>query len=124
MAKEFSVYVNIGGKVNPSLAGAVNQAKAQVNGLAASMAKIGNSINAPFIAAQKHIAATAKRLEHVQRKGRNLTMGVTAPAAYVGANWIKQAADFESELNTAEALGDLPSSERGGLEKIARDLAI
>lgn len=123
MAHAFSVYVNIGGKLNPSLPGAVNAAKAQVKGLEATLAGIGARINAPFIAVQRHIDATAKKLEKVQQRGARLTMGVTAPSAFVGVNWLKQAAGFEGALNTAEALGDLPAAHRGGLEKIAQDLA-
>lgn len=123
MATGFSVSVNIGGKVLPSLAGVVSGAKSQVRRLGASLTSIGSAINAPFIAAQKHIAATSKHLERFQRAGRNLTFGVTMPAAFIGANWLKSSVEFEKALNLSEALGDLPSAERSGLEKIAQNLA-
>jgi hypothetical protein len=123
MATAFSVRIDIGGKLLPSLAGAVSGAKAQVKGLEASLIGIGARTANTFAAVNKHLAASQKRMANVQRAGRNMTFGVTMPTAFVGANWIKQAAAFEGALNTAEALGDLPSAERGGLEKIARDLA-
>ena len=123
MATAFSVSVNIGGKLLPSLAGAVSGAKSQIKTLESSLAGVGARTAYAFAGVQRHIAATQKHLEKVQRAGSRMTMGVTVPTAFIGANWLKQAAGFEGALNTAEALGDLPSAERGGLEKIARDLA-
>ena len=123
MSKAFSVFVDIGGRVNPSLGASVGAAKAQVKGLEATLAGIGARINAPLIAAQKHLAETSKRLATVQRKGRDLSLSATAPAAFIGANLLKGSVDFEKALNLSEALGDLPSAERSGLEKIAQDLA-
>ncbi|WP_316233401.1 phage tail tape measure protein [Bradyrhizobium sp. SZCCHNPS2010] len=123
MATGFSVSVTIGGSVSPSLNAAVNAAKAQVNGLAASVAAAGNSFNAPFAAVNKHIDAAAKRMANLQRAGRNATLGVTAPAAWFGANLVKGAVDFDRALNLSEALGDLPNTERDSLEKIAQNLA-
>ncbi|RTL61581.1 MAG: phage tail tape measure protein [Pseudonocardiaceae bacterium] len=123
MATGFSVRVDIGGRVLPSLAASVGSAKAQVKGLEATLTGIGARINAPFIAAQKTIANTSKHLAKVQRHGRNLAMTVTAPAAFLGASMFKGAVDFEKALNLSEALGDLPSAERSGLETLAQNLA-
>jgi hypothetical protein len=123
MATAFSVRVDIGGKVLPSLAGAVGTAKTQIKGLEASLASIGARINAPFQAVNKHLSATSKRMAAMQRAGRNATLGVTTPAAWFGAKMIKDAVDFEKALNLSEALGDLPANERIGLEKVAQDLA-
>lgn len=123
MSTAFSVSVNIGGKLSPSLATAVNAAKAQVNALGTSLTGIGSRLNAPFLAAQKQIAATEKRLANMQRTGRNATFGVTMPAGMIGASLVKGAVDFEKALNMSEALGDLPGTERSNLEKIAQDLA-
>lgn len=123
MATAFSVSVNIGGKLNPSLAGAVNGAKAQVKGLEATLASVGARLNAPFAAVNKHLAETSKRMANMQRRGSAMSFGVTAPSAMLGVNWLKQAAGFEAALNTAEALGDLPAAQRGGLEKVAQELA-
>ncbi|QND70765.1 phage tail tape measure protein [Tardiphaga robiniae] len=119
MAHAFSVFVNIGGKLNPSLGAAVTQAKAQVNGLAASMAKVGQSINAPFLAAQKQLAATSKTLQKVQQKGRNLTMGVTAPTGFFAANLIRNAVARDTAGNFTEALGGVSHDERLDIERYA-----
>jgi TP901 family phage tail tape measure protein len=123
MAHAFSVLVNIGGKLNPSLGAAVSQAKAQVNGLAASMAKVGQSINAPFIAAQKQLAATSKTLQKVQQKGRNLTMGVTAPTGFFAANLIRNAVARDTAGNFTEALGGVSHDERLDIERYADTVA-
>ncbi|ABD08011.1 Phage tail tape measure protein [Rhodopseudomonas palustris HaA2] len=123
MATGFSVFVNIGGKLNPSLAAAVGQAKAQVGGLSASLAGIGARLNAPFIAANKHLDATSKRMAAVQRKGRDMSLAVTAPAAWFGANMVKDVADFAKAGNFSEALGDIPKEQRLELEKIAQSFS-
>lgn len=123
MSKEFSVFVNIGGKLSPSLGAAVSQAKTQVNGLASSLAGISARINAPFIAAQKHIDATSKRLETMQRKGRNLTMGVTAPTGLFAVNVIRNAVERDTAGNQLEALGGVSHSERGEIEGYANTIA-
>lgn len=123
MSKAFSVFVNIGGKVNPSLGAAVSQAKTQVKGLETSLAGIGARITAPFIAAQKHIAATAKTLENVQRKGRNLTMGVTAPTGLFAVSMIRNALERDKAGNFTEALGGVSHSERLEIEGYADSIA-
>lgn len=123
MSKAFSVYVDIGGRVNPSLGASVSRAKVEIRGLEATLSGIGAKLVAPFQAVNRHLSEVSKRMATVQRHGRNLTMGVTAPAAWFGANMIKGTVDFEKALNLSEALGDLPATERTGLEKIAQDLA-
>lgn len=123
MATGFSVFVNIGGKVNPSLGASVSQAKAQVKGLEGALAKIGASISAPFIAAQKHIDATAKKLEKVQQKGRDLTMGVTAPTGLFAVSMIRNALERDKAGNFTEALGGVSHSERLEIEKFADSIA-
>ncbi|MFL9503455.1 phage tail tape measure protein, partial [Rhodopseudomonas palustris] len=123
MATSFSVFVNIGGKVNPSLAAAVATTKAQVNGIGASLANIGARINAPFVAVNKHLDATAERLEKVQRKGTALSLGVTTPAACLGAGMVKDASEFAKAGNMVEALGEATKQQRLELEKVAQSLA-
>lgn len=123
MAQAFSVFVNIGGKVNPSLGAAVNATKAQVNSLATTVAKIGQSVSAPFVAAQKHIDATAKKLERVQSKGRNLTMGVTTPTGFAAIGMIRSALERDRAGNFTEALGGVSHSERLEIEKFADTIA-
>ncbi|WP_316234866.1 phage tail tape measure protein [Bradyrhizobium sp. SZCCHNR1004] len=105
MATGFSVFVNIGGKVSPSLNAAVSAAKAQVNGLGASLAGMAQRMNAPFMAVNKHLAQTSKRMAAVQRTGRNATFGVTMPTGLLAVNALKAANDRAKAGNTLEAVG-------------------
>ena len=123
MATGFSVFVNIGGKVSPSLNAAVNAAKTQVNSLGASLAGMAAKMNAPFAAVNQHLANTSKRMAAMQRHGRNATLGVTAPAAWFGASMIKDAAEFAKAGNMVEALGEATKEQRVELSKMAQDLA-
>ncbi|CCD94692.1 Phage tail tape measure protein [Bradyrhizobium sp. ORS 375] len=123
MATGFSVFVNIGGKVSPSLNAAVNAAKSQVNSLGASLAGMASRMNAPFAAVNNHLANTSKRMAAIQRHGRNATLGVTVPGAWFGANMIKDAAEFAKAGNMVEALGEATKEQRVELSKMAQDLA-
>ncbi|WLB87983.1 phage tail tape measure protein [Bradyrhizobium japonicum] len=123
MATGFSVFVNIGGKVSPSLNAAVNAAKSQVNSLGASLAGMAAKMNAPFAAVNKHLADTSKRMAVMQRHGCNATLGVTTPAAWFGASMIKDAAEFAKAGNMVEALGEATKEQRVELSKMAQDLA-
>ncbi len=123
MATGFSVFVNIGGKVSPSLNAAVNAAKTQVNGLGASLAGMAAKMNAPFAAVNQHLANTSKRMAAIQRHGRNASLGVTAPAAWFGASMIKDAAEFAKAGNMVEALGEATKEQRLELSKMSQDLA-
>jgi TP901 family phage tail tape measure protein len=105
MASQFSVLVNIGGKVNASLGAAVAQAKSQVNGLAASVAAAGRAFNAPFVNINKQLAATSKRMEKMQRAGSRATMGVTAPVGLMSVALIKEANERAKAMNTVDAVG-------------------
>ncbi|WP_425991063.1 phage tail tape measure protein [Afipia sp. DC4300-2b1] len=123
MAHAFSVSVNIGGKLSPSLAGAVNAAKAQVNGLAASLTASASKFNAPFVAVSRHLAETSKRMETLQRKGRNLTLGVSAPTAWGAASLIRAANERAKAGNQLEAIGELPHGQRKEVETFADSIA-
>ncbi|MGM4886429.1 phage tail tape measure protein [Tardiphaga sp. 11_C7_N12_6] len=123
MAQAFSVYVNIGGKLDKSLAGAVSAAKSTVNGLGASLGSIGARINAPFLAAQKQIDATSKRLEKLTNKGRDLSLAVSLPTAMAGKSGYDIVYGFEKELNKIQAYGELSDVERKRIEDNAREMA-
>ncbi|ARP99674.1 phage tail tape measure protein [Pseudorhodoplanes sinuspersici] len=123
MATGFSVFVNIGGKVNPSLNASVAQAKSQVRGLEATLAGIGARLNAPFVAVNKHLAETSKRMAIVQRAGRNATFGVTAPTGFFSVSAIKAATERDKAANQLEALGGVEHSERLAIEGYADSIA-
>jgi Phage-related minor tail protein len=123
MAHAFSVFVNIGGKVSPSLGAAVSQAKAQVNSLGASLAGIGARLNAPFAAVNKHLAETSKRMATVQRAGRNATFGITTPTGLFAVSAIKAATERAKAANELEALGELSPEGRKDAERFADSIS-
>jgi hypothetical protein len=123
MATGMSVYVNIGGRLSPSLARAVAGAKGEVKSLETTLAKVGQSINAPFIAARRHIDATAKRLEKLQRTGQRMAMTITAPVGFGAASMIKSARERSRVGNDMEGIGDLTKDQRRAAEKRADELA-
>lgn len=123
MATGMSVYVNIGGRLSPSLARAVAGAKGEVKSLETTLAKVGAGISAPFLAARRHIDATAKRMEKVQRTGQRLSMGVAAPAAFGAASMLKSARERSRVGNDMEGIGDLTKDQRRAAEKRADELA-
>lgn len=123
MSQAFSVYVNIGGKLDKSLAGAVGAAKSTVNDLGISLASIGARINAPFIAAQKHIDATSKRLQKLTNQGRDLSLAVSLPTAMAGKSGYEIVYGFEKELNKIQAYGELSDAERKRIEDNAREMS-
>lgn len=123
MATGFSVYVNIGGKLNPSLAGAVSGARAQVKTLESSLVGIGARTSAAFATAQQHIAATQKRLEKVQRAGSRMTMGVTMPTGFAAATMFRGAVERDKAENNLEALGGISPGERREVSAYADSIA-
>jgi TP901 family phage tail tape measure protein len=123
MSKAFSVFVDIGGRVNPSLGASVGAAKTQLKGLEATLAGIGARISAPFVAVNRHLAETSKRLAKVQQKGRNLAMTVTAPAAFLGASMFRPALERDKAGNSYEAIGGGTHAERLEAEQFAESIA-
>ena len=123
MSKAFSVFVDIGGRVNPSLGASVSAAKAQVKGLEATLAGIGARINAPFIAAQKHLAETSKRLAGAQRKGRDLSLTATAPTGLFAVSAVKAATERAKAANELEAIGEIPHDQRKEVERFADSIS-
>jgi TP901 family phage tail tape measure protein len=107
MARDFSVFVNIGGKVLPSLAGAVASAKAQIAGLerASRGLKFGG-IGGGLAAVAAAQARNARRLERAQSEmlgavgaGWGLKAALTAP--------IKASVEFETRLEDIGQKADL-----------------
>ena len=123
MATGFSVYVNIGGNLLPSLPGAVAKAKAEVRGLEATLANIGGKLAAPFLAVNRHLDETSKRMAAVQKTGRNLTLGVTTPAAFIGASMFRPALDRDKAGNSLEAIGGATREQRLEAEQYAESIA-
>jgi TP901 family phage tail tape measure protein len=123
MATSFSVSVAIGGKLLPSLAGAVNAAKTQVKGLEASLAGIGARTANTFAAVNKHLAASQKRMANVQRAGSRMTMGITMPVGFTVASGFKKALEWDRSGNVLQSLGGASSNERREAEAFAQSVA-
>ncbi len=123
MTTGFSVFVNIGGKVNPSLAAAVAATKAQVTGLGASLASIGQRGSQHFASMTRAVDATAKRFEKLQQKGRDATLAITAPVGLAARSGASTVYGFEKELNKVQAYGELSDIERKRIEDNAREMA-
>jgi len=123
MATGFSVFVNIGGKVNPSLASAVSSAKAQITGLGASLAGVGVRANAAFAATNASLAGFKKRAASIQTTGRNMALAVTAPAMMLGRSMLQSTVELEKAKNFHMALGDATREEADATEELAYHLA-
>jgi len=123
MAKEFSVYVSIGGKLNPSLASAVAGAKTQVRSLETVFATAASRMNAPFLAVQRHIEATNKQLERLRRHGARATMGITAPVGFGAVNMVRKARERNVAENTVRAIGGATEDESRQISADADRLA-
>lgn len=119
MAKGFSVFVDIGGRLNPSLAGAVKGAQSQVAGLGRGLARVNAGVSAAVNGAGRGVAAAGKRM---QEAGRAVTASVSAPLGLLGIGAAKTAFEFEKAGNMLEALGDATADQRAELEKYANEL--
>ena len=59
---------------------------------------------------------------NLSQTGRQLTVGLTAPLAAIGASAFKVAADFESSMSKVKAVSGATGSEFKQLEQLAKDL--
>ena len=123
MATGFSVFVNIGGKVSPSLAAAVSATKAQLNGLNSTLAGVGARANAAFVGVQNQLKATQKTMASVQRTGRNLTLGLTMPAVWGVSSALKAVKERAEVGNMLESVAELDKAQKADAIKYADSLA-
>ncbi|MDP4022056.1 phage tail tape measure protein [Methylobacterium sp. NEAU 140] len=117
--KAFSVAVDIGGRLNPSLAGAVKGAQSQVAALGRGLSRVNAGVSSTIDAAGRGVAAVGKR---TQDTGRSVTASVSAPLGLLGFGAAKAAFEFEKAGNALEALGDASAEQRADLEKYANVL--
>jgi TP901 family phage tail tape measure protein len=116
MAKSFSVVVNIGGRVAPSLAGAIRQTESQV----AALGRRVQAINTRTAAVINSAAARAAKVgEKIGETGRSLT-AAAAPMALLGAGAAKSVYDFEKAGNALQAVTEMTREQRREIEKLAR----
>ena len=119
MAKQFSVFVDIGGRLSPSLGKAVDSAKSKIATLGRGLSGVNAGVSAAVNSASRGVAAAGKRL---QDTGRGVTAAVSAPLGLLGIGAAKAAFDFEKAGNALEALGDATAEQRAELEKYANVL--
>jgi len=119
MAKQFSVFVDIGGRLSPSLGKAVDSAKSKIATLGRGLSGVNAGVSAAVNGAGRGVAAAGKRM---QEAGRTVTATVSAPLGLLGIGAAKTAFEFEKAGNMLEALGDATSEQRAELEKYANVL--
>ncbi len=119
MARGFSVFVDIGGRLNPSLGASVDKAKSKIATLGRGLAGVNAGVSAAVNTASRGVAAAGKRL---QDAGRSVTASVSAPLGLLGIGAAKTAFEFEKAGNMLEALGDATADQRAELEKYANEL--
>jgi TP901 family phage tail tape measure protein len=119
MAKNFSVSVNIGGKLNPSLSSAVKSAGAQINGLNRYVSAINTRTQTAINAVGRGITSAGKK---VQDTGRTVTTSLSAPTGLLAFGAGKMAFEFEKAGNFLEALGDASEEQRKKFEGLAGEL--
>ena len=112
VATGFSVFVNIGGKLNQSLSSAVRGAEAQITGL-------GRRVSATNA---KMSAAMANAGRRLQQTGQRVTATVSTPTALLAFGAGKMAFEFEKAGNLLEALGDASEKQRAQFEGLANEL--
>lgn len=119
MAKGFSVFVDIGGRVNGSLPAAIKTTESSLARLGRTVGALNSRVSAAVNGAGRGVAAAGKRL---QETGRTVTASVSAPLGLLGIGAAKTAFEFEKAGNMLEALGDATADQRAELEKYANEL--
>lgn len=119
MAKEFSVFVNIAGRLDKSLPAAVAAARSSLATLGRQLAVMNTGAAAAFASAARKLDTAGKRLGET---GRNVTARVSTPAGLLGFGAGKMAFEFEKAGNMLEALGDATEKQRKEFEAYANVL--
>lgn len=119
MAKNFSVAVNIGGKLNPSLSGAVKAAGSQVSRLGAHVAAVNTRAQSAINGFGKGLGNAGKKLQGV---GAGLSASVTAPLGLLGKIGFDAAYQFEKLGNEVQAVSNITDDQRKSLTAYIKEL--
>ncbi|HEV2603653.1 MAG TPA: phage tail tape measure protein [Microvirga sp.] len=119
MSTAFSVSVNIGGKVLPSLGSAVRAAEAQVKGLAGRLATLHTGTVDSFARIGRSVATAGERM---QRAGTGMAIGVTTPLALLGKAGFDAAYQFQKVGNAVQAVTLITDEQRSKLEAYTKSL--
>lgn len=122
MATNFSVWVNIGGKLDPSLKRAVKEAETEVKSLGQVFAGIGAAIHKPFAAFDTAIEDTKKKLAQLRSFGRQAMLGLSLPGTFAARSVFGDLYDFEYATNQLKAYTDVSEQQHADLKGHARNL--
>lgn len=116
MARGFSVFVDIGGRLNGSLGSAVKSAEGQIGRLGRRVAVANRQVSAAFAGLDRGAAK-------IRDVGRQATAALALPAGFGVAASYSRVLGFEKELNKARALGELTDAETARIRESARSTA-
>lgn len=119
MAKAFSVFVNIGGHVAPSLGAAIRATESAVAGMGRRITAVNARTTATINNLGKGVASVGKRM---QNAGGALSAGVTTPLGILGKIGFDAAYQFEKVANAVQAVGDMTGEQRDKLKAYAKEL--
>jgi len=119
MAKTFSVAVEIGGRINPSLPRSIRKTEGLVAAMGRRIAGMNAGVASAVSSAGRGVSAVGRS---IQDAGRSVTANVSAPLGLLGMGAGKMAFEFEKAGNALEALGDATSDQRAEFEKYANEL--
>ncbi|CAO4184276.1 phage tail tape measure protein [Methylorubrum populi] len=119
MAKQFSVFVNIAGKLDNSLPAAASKAEGILARIGRRMAAVNAGTAGAFTRAAQNLEAAGKRIGEA---GRGASARISAPAGLLGWGAGKMAFEYEKAGNALEALGDATSKQRKDFEAFANEL--
>jgi len=119
MAKQFSVFVNIAGKLDNSLPAAASKAERILAHIGRRMASLNAGTAGAFTRAAQNLDAACKRIGEA---GRAASARISAPAGLLGWGAGKMAFEYEKAGNALEALGDATSEQRKEFESFASEL--
>lgn len=119
MAKSFSVSVEIGGKLSPSLGSAVKAAESRFTNFSRHLTAINASTTAAINSVGRSISAAGTKM---QSAGRGLTSSVTTPLGLIGGFGFNAAYQFEKTANAVQAVGSLTDDQMASLRAYVKEL--
>ena len=117
MAKAFSVFVNIGGSVAPSLGAAIRATESAVAGMGRRITAVNARTTATINNLGKGVASVGKRM---QNAGAGLSAGVTTPLGLLATSAGRTVFEFEKAGNAVRAVTEMTREQRTEIENLAR----
>jgi TP901 family phage tail tape measure protein len=117
MAKTFSVAVNIGGRLNSSLAAAVRAADAQVSRLGRRVQAVNTRTQNTIATFGRGVAGAGKKL---QESGHNFSTSVSLPMSLLAISAARTVYEYEKAGNALQAVTEMTAAQRKEIEKLAK----